>query len=170
MSAQPLCGRARVLGDDINTDYLISSKRKKGSLDPRVLRRFLLEDVDPGFAQSVIEGDIIVAGRNFGCGSAMEVAVTVVLGAGIRAVVAKSFSRTYWRNAINNGLLALVADTTGIAEGNALQVRLDGRTPELRVISQLSRRIACEPMPEFMLALRDAGGLVPYLRMHGKLV
>ena len=169
MTARLLSGRARVLGDDINTDYLISSRRKKESLDPRVLRRFLLEDVDPGFAQSVIDGDILVAGRNFGCGSAMEVAVTVVLGAGIRAVVAKSYSRTYWRNAINNGLLALVADTSGIAEGDALQLRLDGQAPEVRVMSQLSRRIDCEPMPEFMLALRDAGGLVPYLRMHGKL-
>jgi 3-isopropylmalate/(R)-2-methylmalate dehydratase small subunit len=133
------------------------------------LRRYLLEDVDPGFAQSVIDGDILVAGRNFGCGSAMEVAVTVVLGAGIRAVVAKSYSRTYWRNALNNGLLVLVADTSGIAEGDALQVCLDHPTPELLVISQLSRRIACEPMPEVMLAMREAGGLVTYLRLHGKL-
>lgn len=169
MTARRLSGRARVLGDDINTDYLISSRRKKESLDPRVLRRFLLEDVDPGFARSVMDGDILVAGRNFGCGSAMEVAVTVVLGAGIRAVVARSYSRTYWRNAINNGLLALVADTGGIIDGDALQVRLDGPTPELRVMSQRSRRIACEPIPEFMLALRDAGGLVPYLRLNGKL-
>jgi 3-isopropylmalate/(R)-2-methylmalate dehydratase small subunit len=169
MSARMLSGRARILGDDINTDYLISSRRKKESLDPQVLRRYLLEDVDPGFAQSVVDGDILVAGQNFGCGSAMEVAVTVVLGAGIRAVVARSFSRTYWRNALNNGLLALVADTSGVAEGDALQVCLDRPTPELRVISQFGRSIACEPMPDFMLAMREAGGLVPYLRMHGKL-
>ena len=169
MSVPRLSGRARVLGDDINTDYLISSRRKKESFDPRVLRSYLLEDVDPGFAQSVMDGDILVAGRNFGCGSAMEAAVTVVLGAGIRAVVAKSYSRTYWRNALNNGLLVLIADTSGIAEGDALQLCLDHPTPELRVLSQLSRCIACEPMPEFMLALREAGGLVPYLRLHGKL-
>jgi len=169
MSARTLGGRARVLGDDINTDYLISSRRKKESLDPRVLRRYLLEDVDPGFAQSVMDGDVLVAGKNFGCGSAMEVAVTVVLGAGIRAVVARSYSRTYWRNALNNGLLVLVADTSSIAEGDALQVCLDRPAPELRVISQLSRRIACEAMPAFMLTMREAGGLVPYLRQHGKL-
>jgi 3-isopropylmalate/(R)-2-methylmalate dehydratase small subunit len=65
----------------------------------------------------------------------MEVAVTVVLGAGIPTVVAKSYLRTYWRNAVNNGLLALVADTSGIAEGDALQVSRDGRTPELHVMS-----------------------------------
>jgi 3-isopropylmalate/(R)-2-methylmalate dehydratase small subunit len=169
MNALTFSGRARVLGDDINTDYLISSRRKKESLDPRVLRRYLLEDVDPGFAQSVVDGDILVAGQNFGCGSAMEVAVTVVLGAGIRAVVARSYSRTYWRNALNNGLLVLVADTSGIAEGDALQLCLERPVPELCVISQMSRRIACEPMPEFMLAMRASGGLVAYLRRHGKL-
>jgi 3-isopropylmalate/(R)-2-methylmalate dehydratase small subunit len=169
MKAPKISGRARVLGDDINTDYLISSRRKKESLDPQVLRRYLLEDIDPEFAASVIDGDILVAGKNFGCGSAMEVAVTVVLGAGIGAVIAKSYSRSYWRNALNNGLLVLVADTDGIAEGDALELSLEGPTPELRVIAQRARRIACEPMPEFMLTMREAGGLVAYLRRHGKL-
>ena len=164
MSQLVLAGRARVLGDDINTDYLISSSRKKESLDPKVLRQYLLEDLDPGFAASVAEGDILVAGRNFGCGSAMEVAVTVVLGAGIRVVVAKSFSRTYWRNAINNGLLAIVADGSGIAEGQCLEVHLAGAQPQLRVTSEPARSVPCEPLPPFMLAMREAGGLVPYLR------
>ncbi|HWI82943.1 alpha-IPM isomerase [Ramlibacter sp.] len=166
MNAPLLAGRARVLGDDVNTDYLISSSRKKESLDPGVLRQYLLEDLDPAFAASVQPGDILVAGRNFGCGSAMEVAVTVVLGAGIRAVIAASFSRTYWRNAINNGLLAIVADTAGIAEGEPLELHLTGAQPELRVLSQPPRRIPCEPLPPFMLAMREAGGLVPYLRRH----
>jgi len=164
-----LTGRARVLGDEVNTDYLISSNRKKESLDPAVLRRYLLEDLDPSFAASVAEGDILVAGRNFGCGSAMEVAVTVVLGAGIRAVVAKSFSRTYWRNAVNNGLLAIAADTTGIAEGQRLQLRLGDAVPQLDVIGERSRRIACEPLSGLVLALREAGGIVPYLRQHRSL-
>ena len=164
-----LQGRARVLGDDVNTDYIISSSRKKESLDPAVLRRYLLEDVDPAFAASVAEGDILVAGKNFGCGSAMEVAVTVVLGAGIRAVVAKSFSRTYWRNAINNGLLLVVADTSGIAEGDALRLRVAGDQPELLVGAAPQRRVGCEPMPDFMLSMLEAGGLVPYLRQRRRL-
>jgi 3-isopropylmalate/(R)-2-methylmalate dehydratase small subunit len=165
MSGPLLSGRARVLGDDVNTDYLISSSRKKDSLDPRVLRHYLLEDLDPAFAASVRGGDILVAGSNFGCGSAMEVAVTVVLGAGIRVVIAQSFSRTYWRNAVNNGLLAIVADTSSIVEGEPLELHLAGAAPELRVGTP-ARSIACEPLSGFMLAMREAGGLVPYLRSH----
>ena len=163
-----LAGRARVLGDDVNTDYIISSRRKKDSLDPLVLRQYLLEDVAPEFAASVRDGDILVAGRNFGCGSAMEVAVTVVRGAGIQAVVARSFARTYWRNAINNGLLVLTADTSGIAEGARLAIEIDGQGTRICVAGGDS--IAAEPLPEFVLAMRDAGGLLPYLRRHGRLI
>ncbi len=171
-AASVIHGRARLLGDDINTDYLIASSRKKDSLDPQVLRRYLLEDIDPAFAASVADGDILVAGHNFGCGSAMEVAVTVVLAAGIRVVVARSFSRTYWRNAINNGLLLITADTAGIAEGDPLTLRLDGASAELMVgpdPEAPTRRIPCEPVPDIVLTIRAAGGLVPYLRQHRKL-
>jgi 3-isopropylmalate/(R)-2-methylmalate dehydratase small subunit len=169
MTDRLLQGRARVLGDDVNTDYLISSSRKKESLDPKVLRRYLLEDVDPAFAASVREDDLLVAGSNFGCGSAMEVAVSVVIGAGIRAVIARSFSRTYWRNAINNGLLLVTADTRGIAEGEALHLDLSGAQPELRVGTAPARLVCCEPVSDFVLGMRDAGGLIPYLRRHGRL-
>ena len=166
MSGRLVEGRARVLGDDINTDYLISSSRKKESLDPAVLRLYLLEDLDPAFASGVRQGDILVAGRNFGCGSAMEVAVTVLLGAGIGAVIAKSFSRTYWRNAINNGLLVIVADTSRIVEGDPLELRFSGAQPDLHVGTAPSRHVACEPVSDFVLAMQEAGGLVPYLRQH----
>ncbi|MGO4280176.1 MULTISPECIES: LeuD/DmdB family oxidoreductase small subunit [Cupriavidus] len=162
-------GRARRLGDDINTDYIIASSRKKHSVDPHVLRQFLLEDLDPDFAGSVRDGDILVAGHNFGCGSAMEVAVTVVLAAGIRVVVAKSFARTYWRNAVNNGLLLITADTAdteAVPEGAPLSLRLAGAQATLHVGAEGAHVIACEPVPDVVLTIREAGGLVPYLRQH----
>jgi len=167
--AQHIIGRARLLGDDVNTDYIISSRRKKETLDPQQLRHHLLEDLDPAFAASVRSGDILVAGTNFGCGSAMEVAVTTVLGAGIQAVIARSFSRTYWRNAINNGLLAIVADTRSIREDASLEIQLQGGQVRI-ALDQGAGWIEAEPIPEFVLGMRVAGGLVPYLRQHGRLM
>ena len=152
-----MTGRARVFGNDINTDYIITSRRKRESLDAAVLRAYLFEEIDPRFAATVEAGDIIVAGKNFGCGSAMEVAVTAVLGAGIRAVVARSFSRTYYRNAVNNGLLPVECYTGGISEGDRLSIG-DGEvrnetTGEVMMAAQLPEIIA-------------AGGLVAYFRRH----
>jgi 3-isopropylmalate/(R)-2-methylmalate dehydratase small subunit len=158
-------GRARLLGDDVNTDYIIASSRKKDSPDPVVLKRFLFESIDPAFAASVTPGDILVAGRNFGCGSAMEVAVTVVLAAGIRAVAARSFARTYYRNAINNGLIPIECDTRGIAEGALLRAELDQSTVRL-VDRSRQREIACHPLPSIMVGILAEGGLVPYFRAH----
>ncbi|MGD0870805.1 MAG: alpha-IPM isomerase [Bryobacteraceae bacterium] len=156
-----MTGRARVFGNDINTDYIITSRRKRESLDPAVLRAYLFEELDPRFAATVEAGDVIVAGKNFGCGSAMEVAVTAVLGAGIRAVAARSFSRTYYRNAVNNGLLPVECDTGGIREGDRLVIG-DGEVRNLTtgVILEIA------PLPEIMRQIVSAGGLVPYFRRH----
>lgn len=147
-----MTGRARVFGDDINTDYIITSRRKRESLDPRVLAKYLFEEIDPNFAATIEPGDVIVAGKNFGCGSAMEVAVTAVLGAGIRAVIACGFSRTYFRNAINNGLMVIECDTSGICEGD----RVD--------LESLKRQAK---LPSIMREILDAGGLVGYIRKNG---
>ena len=168
MTLLPMTGRARLLGDDVSTDAIIASSRKKETIDPSVLRRYLLEDHDPAFAASVQDGDILVAGTNFGCGSAMEVAVTVVLASGIRAVVARSFSRTYLRNAMNNGLLPVVAlaDCAGIREGEAITLSADARSG-LKLERPDGEPIACEPIAPFMFEMLASGGLVAYLRAHG---
>lgn len=162
-------GRAVVLGNDINTDYIISSSRKKDTLDPDVLRHFLFESIDPALAGSIRQGDILVAGRNFGCGSAMEVAVTSVIAAGIRAVLARSFARTYYRNAINNGLIPVECDTRGIVADAQLHVLLD--RSGARVID---RTRGCEidghPLPAIMLEILSEGGLVPYFRKHHEFI
>ncbi len=157
-----MIGRARVFGDDINTDYIVTSRRKRESLDPAVLRAYLFEELDPRFAATVEAGDVIVAGRNFGCGSAMEVAVTAVLGAGIRAVLARRFSRTYYRNAVNNGLLPVECDTRRIREGDRLVIG-DGE-----VRNETAEEILmAAPLPGIMREIIAAGGLVPYFRRHG---
>ncbi|HWZ33184.1 MAG TPA: 3-isopropylmalate dehydratase [Bryobacteraceae bacterium] len=157
-------GRARVFGDDINTDYIITSRRKRESIDPQFLRRYLFEELDAGFAATVEPGDLIVAGKNFGCGSAMEVAVTAVAGAGIRAVLARSFSRTYYRNAVNNGLLPLICDTSGIREGDRLRIDQSEHMMVHNVTT--GAVIAAGSLPKIMLDILEAGGLVPYFREH----
>ena len=160
-----LTGRARVFGDDINTDYIITSRRKRESLDPQVLRRYFFEELDPGFAATVEPGDLLVAGKNFGCGSAMEVAVTVVLGAGIKAVLARSFSRTYFRNAVNNGLLPVICDTSGIREGDRVSV-IDNQGLAVRNETTGESSLAA-PVPKIMMEILKSGGLVPYFRRYG---
>jgi 3-isopropylmalate/(R)-2-methylmalate dehydratase small subunit len=159
-----LSGRARVFGDDVNTDYIITSARKRETIDARVLKQFMLETLDPSFAASVQPGDLLVAGRNFGCGSAMEVAVTVLCAAGIRAVLAKSFSRTYYRNAINNGLIPVECDTGGIREGDRLSIEL-GVAVTVHNETRGSTTAALA-LPAHMLGILEAGGLVPYFRRH----
>jgi 3-isopropylmalate/(R)-2-methylmalate dehydratase small subunit len=158
-------GRARILGDDINTDYIISSRRKRETIDESKLAAFLLEGVNPAFAASVRADDTLVAGRNFGCGSAMEVAATVIRAAGIRAVIAKSFSRSFYRNAINNGLIAVACDTTTFSEGERVRVVIDDAGS--RVERASGAIVTGEPLPPIMRDILAANGLVAYLRANG---
>lgn len=159
-------GRARVLGDDVNTDYIISSRRKRDSIDAMVLKHYLLESIAPEFAASVQPGDLIVAGANFGCGSAMEVAATVIQAAGMQAVVARSFARSFYRNAINNGLLTVQCETSSIQEGDRLRVQsADG----MMTVHNLTRGdvLQAAPMPAIMLRILEEGGLVGFLAKYG---
>ena len=152
-------GRARVFGDDVNTDYIISSSRKRQTIDPSRLAPYLLEGVSPTFAGSVQPGDVIVAGRNFGCGSAMEIAVTVIQAAGIQAVAARSFARSFFRNAINNGLLVIECDTSCFAEGDRMSIEVGEAAVRVHnVARQLA--VAAVPLPPFIQELIARGGLV----------
>jgi 3-isopropylmalate/(R)-2-methylmalate dehydratase small subunit len=168
-------GRARLVGDDINTDYIISSRRKRETLDPALLRQYLFEDVDPQFAATLAPGDLIVAGKNFGCGSAMEVAVTALQGAGMKIVLARSFSRTYFRNAVNNGLIPVTCDTSGIREGDRIAVEYPvGPIDELPVECPVQVRnqttgttLTAEPLAKLLVAIINAGGLAPFFKQYG---
>jgi len=159
-------GRARILLDNINTDYIISSRRKRVSIDPEVLKKYLLEDYQSGFSDTVRDGDILVAGKNFGCGSAMEVAVTVVLAAGIPCVLAKSFSRSYYRNAINNGLLPLICDTGSVSEGDTLSIAGKGGSLTIENITR-GHGIPTPNLSPMISEILQAGGLTAYLLAHG---
>ena len=166
MKAISIQGRARVFGDDINTDYIISSTRKRETLDPAELKKYLMEGVDPKFAASVKPGDLIVAGKNFGCGSAMEVAATVILGAGIRAVLAESFSRTFFRNAINNGLIPIQCDVRTISEGDRLAIDITRGIVTIRNLSACIQESVAFRLPDIMVEILEKGGIVPYLREY----
>lgn len=162
-----LHGRARRFGDDVNTDYIIASTRKKETLDESVLSQYLMEAIDPSFAASVRPGDLIVAGRNFGCGSAMEIAVTVILASGIKAVLATTFARTFYRNAVNNGLLPIECDTSGIHEGDRLAIQI--AASEIAVTdASTGAAMTGRGLPSVILDIYQAGGLVRYLRRHGR--
>lgn len=161
-------GRARVVADDVNTDYIISSARKRATIDPRQLAPYLLEGVSTEFAASVRPGDVLVAGKNFGCGSAMEVAVTVIQAAGIGAVVARSFARSFFRNAINNGLLVVECDTAAFQEGDNLTIQVgDGKVRVKNDTRDVT--VAGAPLPPIVQDLIRHGGLVPYLAARGSL-
>jgi 3-isopropylmalate/(R)-2-methylmalate dehydratase small subunit len=153
-------GMTHKFGNDINSDYIIASKRKRDTVDPRKLARFLMEDIQPGFGETVQPGDFLVVGENFGCGSAMEIAPLVVLGAGIQAVLAKSFARTFFRNAVNLGLLLLTCDTDRIHPGD--QLELDLRGEKIRNLTQKTE-ISFQPLPSLMKKIVKAGGIIPFL-------
>ena len=166
MSEIAINGRARLLPDNINTDYIISSRRKRLTIDPDALKQYFLEDYQAGFANTVSEGDILVAGKNFGCGSAMEVAVTVVLASGIKCVLAKSFSRSYFRNAINNGLLPLTCDTDSVSENDRFQISNKGAI--ITIVNETQgHEIPGPELSPMVMTILQAGGLPAYLREHG---
>lgn len=159
-----LRGKAHGFGDDVNTDYIISGKYKFKTLDMKELAKHVMEDLDPEFAQRVQQGDFVVAGRNFGCGSSREQAPLALLNAGVGAVLASSFARIFYRNAINTGLPVLECDTREIDPGDELLLDL-----EKGVLKDLTKQkeIPVKSLPPFMLKVLADGGLAAHFRKHG---
>jgi 3-isopropylmalate/(R)-2-methylmalate dehydratase small subunit len=154
--------RAWSFGDDIDTDVIIPARYLTSS-DEEELGLHAMEDLDPGFADAVRPGDVVVAGRNFGCGSSREHAPMALRGAGVSVVVASSFARIFFRNAINTGLPVLVCP-------EAVQATETGDDLEINVSSgsifnaTKELRFAARPHPEFVLEIIERGGLVPWVR------
>jgi 3-isopropylmalate/(R)-2-methylmalate dehydratase small subunit len=160
-----LSGKAHKFGDDINTDLIISGKYKFKSLDIKDMSTHLMEDVDPKFHSKITKGDYIVAGRNFGCGSSREQAPLVIKAAGISAVIAKSFARIFFRNAINVGLpLIECKDADKIETGDVLEVDLDkgvvyNKTKDMK--------LEVKPLPGVMIKILQDGGLAEHFKKYG---
>ena len=155
-------GRAWKFGDDIDTDAIIPG-RFLTIYDPKELASHAFEGTRNEFAAEATDGDVIVAGRNFGCGSSREHAPLALKGAGIEFVVAKSFARIFYRNAINTGVLPLVCpDSDKIADGAEVFVNLSQA-----YIEADKKQYPLEPIPEFMMRIVEAGGLVEYAKMRG---
>jgi 3-isopropylmalate/(R)-2-methylmalate dehydratase small subunit len=152
-------GRCIVFGDNVNTDVIIPG-RYLISIDPAELAPHAFEPLGPEVQQRLRESDVVVAGKNFGCGSAREQASTCLIGAGIGAVVAASFSRVFFRNAINTGLVAVECPQAvrAVADGERLWVDYQAGTVEVG-----DRRFAFPPYPPNLLAILESGGLIAHL-------
>jgi 3-isopropylmalate/(R)-2-methylmalate dehydratase small subunit len=157
-------GRAHKFGNDVNTDYIISGKYKFKTLDMKELAKHVMEDLDPEFSRKVRPGDFIVAGTNFGCGSSREQAPLAIINADVGAVLARSFARIFYRNAINTGLPVVECDTDKIEAGDELDIDL-----EAGVIKNLTRdlELPIKPLPKVMLQILADGGLAPHFRKYG---
>jgi len=153
-------------GDDVNTDLIISGKYLD-NYDPAHLAAHAMEGVSKEFSTVVSKGDMIVAGANFGCGSSREQAVIALMQSGIELIIAKSFARIFYRNAINLGLTVVVSSSAPdvFHDGELAEVDPDGH----RILSMKDGRSAdFEPVPSHVKAILDEGGLIPYVRRRLK--
>ena len=154
-----LKGRVWKFGDNIDTDVIIPA-RYLSSTDPKVLGDHCMEPLDPSFPKKVKEGDIIVGGFNFGCGSSREHAPIAISALGIPLVIAKSFARIFYRNAFNKGLALLEADILDeIEQGDEVEVDIATGTIKWGI-----REVKAKPIPPFMVELINEGGLINSLR------
>ncbi len=158
-------GRVWKFGSDIDTDRIIPARYLNTS-DPEELARHCMEDEDPEFSRKVRPGDIIVADKNFGCGSSREHAPIAIKACGVRCVIARSFARIFFRNSFNTGLPILECGEAvdGTEQGDELEV--DISTGEIYNRTR-DRRFRAKPIPPFMQELIKAGGLIESLQKKG---
>ncbi|TET44949.1 3-isopropylmalate dehydratase small subunit [candidate division TA06 bacterium] len=157
-------GKAWKFGDDISTDLICPGRYFHLRSNLPELAKHVLEDADPEFASKVNKGDFVVGGRNFGLGSSREHAPKIIKVAGANGVIAKSFARIFYRNAINVGLPVLECDTTGIETGDEIAVDLQEGT-----VTNVTKgeTLKFEPLPPVMIRILTDGGLVAHIAKHG---
>jgi len=154
-------GRVWKYGDDVNTDVIFPGKYTYQPMEPEEMAQHAMEDLDPTFAENVRSGDIVVAGKNFGCGSSREQAATCLVAAGVAAVIAPSFSRIFFRNAINNGLpvIELAEGTDAIQVGDLIEIDF-----EAGIVRHDSAEYRFPALPLEVLAILEDGGLIPHVK------
>jgi 3-isopropylmalate dehydratase small subunit len=159
-------GKVWKFGDHIDTDLIIPARFLNVS-DTNELAKHCFADLRPGFADNAVEGDLLVAGINFGCGSSREHAPLALRAAGISVVIAKSFARIFYRNAFNIGLPILECEEAAEAFDEKQRARVDLKTGE---IANLEKGDSCfaKPIPDFMMKIIQAGGLVNYIKEKGR--
>jgi len=159
-------GRVHKFGDNINTDDIISAKYLV-TTDEKELGKHCMENINPTFSKKAKKGDIIVAGKNFGCGSSREHAPLTIKGCGISCVIAESFSHIFFRNAINLGLVFIeLRDTEQIKDGDFLEIDLNKG-----IIKNITKKqnYSIPPFPEFLQKIIKEGGLLNYIKSVGRI-
>jgi 3-isopropylmalate/(R)-2-methylmalate dehydratase small subunit len=155
-----IIGRVWKYGDDVNTDVIFPGKYTYSIFDRKEMAQHALEDLDPEFIQNVQPGDIVVAGKNWGCGSSREQAVICLKEAGVGAIVARSFARIYFRNCINEGLPIVTCDAVDSVEQGE-EIRIDF---EAGVVTTPRQEYTFPPLAPSVMEILNAGGLVPHVK------
>ena len=156
-----IIGRIWKYGDDINTDVIFPGKYTYTITDPKEMAKIAMEDLDAEFAKNVQPGDIVVGGKNFGCGSSREQAAFCLKYAGVGAVVARSFSRLYFRNCINAGLPVItIPESPDIfVKGESVEIDFGSGT-----LNCQAGEFRFPPLPEAVIGIFNDGGLIPHTR------
>ncbi len=154
-------GKVWKYGDSVNTDVIFPGKYTYSILEPEEMAAHALEDLDPQFSKKVKPGDVIVAGWNFGCGSSREQAATCLKYAGVQAVIAKSFARIFFRNAINQGLPVIQSQQAAEKLKNGEEIEIDFAQGKIKIQKE---SLNFQPLPDYILKILKAGGLIAFVR------
>jgi 3-isopropylmalate/(R)-2-methylmalate dehydratase small subunit len=160
-------GRIWMLGDNVNTDVIIPG-RYNVTTDRAQLARYCLCEVLPEFSQQVQAGDVVMAGHNFGCGSSREHAPAAIQASGVQAVIARSFARIFYRNAVNIGLPVLVCEEAVLASADGQRLDVDLARGVIRNLTT-EQTFQAEPLDPFVARIVAAGGIIEYIRQEGTL-
>jgi len=159
--------RIWMLGDNVNTDVIIPG-RYNVTTDRAQLARYCLCEVLPDFSQQVQAGDVVMAGHNFGCGSSREHAPAAILANGVKVIIARSFARIFYRNAVNIGLPVLVCEEAVLASRDGQRIEVNLETGVIHNIDT-EQIFQAEPLDPFVARIVEAGGIIEYIRREGGL-